>query len=85
MTKIKDIEQIDDKIQDLIQLYRLMWPNFNSVPVVEKVIVALNEAYRANGKLADAIDKGWIEWCAVFVDVWFIQEKMKRLNLNLEP
>tara|TARA_R110000824_G_scaffold171528_1_gene349190 strand:+ start:173 stop:358 length:186 start_codon:yes stop_codon:yes gene_type:complete len=61
MTKIKDIEQIDDKIQDLIQLYRLMWPNFNSVPVVEKVIVALNEAYRANGKLADAIDKGWIE------------------------
>jgi len=61
MTLIDDIEEIDEKIQDLIQLYRLLWPNFNSVPVVEKVIVALNEAYRANGKLADAIDKGWIE------------------------
>jgi len=58
MTLIDDIEEIDEKIQDLIQLYRLLWPNFNSVPVVEKVIVALNEAYRANGKLADAIDKG---------------------------
>ena len=61
MTLIDDVEEIDEKIQDLIQLYRLLWPNFNSVPVVEKVIVALNEAYRANGKLADAIDKGWIE------------------------
>jgi hypothetical protein len=38
-----------------------MWPNFNSHPVVERVIVALNEAYRSNGKLADALDKGWIE------------------------
>ena len=61
MTLINDIEEIDEKIQDLIQLYRLMWPNFNSHPVVERVVVALNEAYRANGKLADAIDKGWIE------------------------
>ncbi len=61
MTIINDIEEIDEKIQDLIQLYRLMWPNFNSHPVVERVVVALNEAYRANGKLADAIDKGWIE------------------------
>lgn len=61
MTLMNDIEEIDEKIQDLIQLYRLMWPNFNSVPVVEKVIVALNEAYSANGKLADAIDKGWIK------------------------
>ena len=61
MTIMNDIEEIDEKIQDLIQLYRLMWPNFNSHPVVERVVVALNEAYRANGKLADAIDKGWIE------------------------
>lgn len=61
MSKLETVEVIDEKIQDLIQLYRLMWPNFNSVPVVEKVIVALNEAYRANGKLADAIDKGWIK------------------------
>ena len=61
MAKIDDVELIDEKIQDLIQLYRLMWPNFNSHPVVERVIVALNEAYRANGKLADALDKGWIE------------------------
>tara|TARA_R110001632_G_C11255962_1_gene409373 strand:- start:637 stop:822 length:186 start_codon:yes stop_codon:yes gene_type:complete len=61
MTIMDDVEEIDEKIQDLIQLYRLMWPNFNSVPVVEKVIVALNEAYRANGKLADAIDKGWVK------------------------
>ena len=61
MTLMNDIEEIDEKIQDLIQLYRLMWPNFNSHPVVERVVVALNEAYRANGKLADAIDKGWIK------------------------
>tara|TARA_R110000737_G_scaffold345673_1_gene374490 strand:+ start:213 stop:401 length:189 start_codon:yes stop_codon:yes gene_type:complete len=61
MSKIDSVEAIDDKIQDLIQLYRLMWPNFNSHPVVERVVEALNEAYRSNGKLADALDKGWIE------------------------
>ena len=61
MSKMDTVEDIDGKIQDLIQLYRLMWPNFNSHPVVERVIVALNEAYHANGKLADALDKGWIE------------------------
>lgn len=61
MSLIDDIEEIDDKILDIIHLYRLMWPKFNSVPVVERVIVALNEAYKANGKLADAIDKGWIK------------------------
>lgn len=59
-TTLEHIELIDDKILDLIQLYRLMWPNFNSHPVVERVIYALHEAYRSNAKLADALDKGWI-------------------------
>lgn len=61
MCLIDDIEEIDDKILDIIHLYRLMWPNFNSKPLVEAVIIALNQAYKANGKLADAIDKGWIK------------------------
>jgi hypothetical protein len=54
MSKMDTVEDIDGKILDLVQLYRLMWPDFNSHPVVERV-------YHANGKLADALDKGWIE------------------------
>ncbi len=51
-------EEIDDKIQDIIYAIRLKYPRFNRTPV-EKVIVRLNDAYRASGKVADAIDKGW--------------------------
>ena len=49
---------IDDKIQDIISLIRLKYPKFNRTPV-EKVVVRLNDAYRASGKVADTIDKGW--------------------------
>ena len=48
---------IDDKIQDIIYLIRLKYPRFNNTPI-EKVIVKLSDAYRASGKVADAIDKG---------------------------
>lgn len=51
--------EIDDKIQDLIQLIRSRHTRFNNTPV-EKVIVRLNDAYRASGQVADAIDKGWL-------------------------
>ena len=61
MSKIDSVEAIDEKILDLVQLYRLMWPDFNSHPVVERVYELLMNAYHANGKLADALDKGWIE------------------------
>jgi len=60
-SKIDTIEGLDERILDIIDLLRLMWPNFNSVPPAEKVIHHLNEAYKANGKLADAIDKGWVK------------------------
>jgi len=53
-------QDIDDKIQDIIYLIRLKYPKFNNTPI-EKVIVRLNDAYRASGKVADAIDKGWIK------------------------
>lgn len=53
-------EEIDDKIQDLIQLIRVKHTKFNGTPV-EKVIVRLNDAYRASGEVSDAIDKGWIK------------------------
>jgi len=59
--KITTIEEIDDKLQDLIQLYRLMWPNFNAIGPVDKVVQLLHEAYKANGQLADAIDKEWVK------------------------
>lgn len=52
-------EQIDDKILDIIDLIRLKYRKFNGTPV-EKVIVSLNQAYKASGKVADAIDKGWL-------------------------
>lgn len=52
--------EIDDKIQDLIQLIRSRHTRFNNTPV-EKVIVRLNDAYRASGQVADAIDKGWLQ------------------------
>ena len=52
-------EQIDDKILDIIDLIRLKYRKFNGTPV-EKVIVSLNQAYKSSGKVADAIDKGWL-------------------------
>tara|TARA_R100000353_G_scaffold170999_1_gene135132 strand:- start:549 stop:740 length:192 start_codon:yes stop_codon:yes gene_type:complete len=51
--------EIDDKILDIIDLIRTKYPKFNRTPV-EKVIVKLYDAYRASGKVADAIDKGWV-------------------------
>ena len=51
--------EIDDKILDIIDLIRAKYPKFNRTPV-EKVIVKLYDAYRASGKVADAIDKGWM-------------------------
>ena len=57
---IHEIEAIDEKILDLIDLMRLIFPKFNNTPT-EKVIVALNDAYKANGKLADLVDKGWVK------------------------
>ena len=60
-SKMDAIESIEDQILDLVELMRALFPNFNSIPVAEKVIVGLNQLYRDTGKLADAIDKGWIE------------------------
>jgi len=50
---------IDDKILDLIDLIRAKYPKFTRTPV-EQVVVRLHDAYRSSGKVADAIDKGWI-------------------------
>ena len=55
------IADIDGRILDIMDLYRAIWPNFNSVGPVDKVMSALYDAYKSNGKLADAIDKGWIQ------------------------
>ena len=46
---------IDDKILDLIDLIRAKYPKFSGNPV-EQVVVRLYDAYRASGKVADAID-----------------------------
>ena len=54
-------QAIDDHIMDAMQLLRLAYPNFNSVPYVGPIMEYLNKAYRASGKAADAVDKGWIK------------------------
>ena len=54
------IQDIDGRILDIIDLYRAIWPKFNNTPV-DPVISKLYEAYKANGKLADAVDKGWVK------------------------
>ena len=54
------IADIDGRILDIIDLYRSIWVNFNSIGPVDSVISSLYDAYKANGKLADAVDKGWI-------------------------
>ena len=54
------IEEVDNRILDIIELYRAIWPAFNRTPV-ERVITTLHDAYEANGKLADAVDKGWVK------------------------
>lgn len=59
--KIATLEEIDNRIMEIIDLVRLMWPNFNSVPYAGPVVEALHAAYKANGKLADALDKGWVK------------------------
>jgi len=61
MTKMDAIMDVEDRILDLVELMRALFPNFNSIPRAEKVIVGLNQLYRDTGKLADAIDKGWVE------------------------
>jgi hypothetical protein len=53
--------RIDEEILDLIQLLRSRWPNFNSVPSIEAIIVPLNTAYKASGKAADLMDRGHLE------------------------
>lgn len=53
-------QDIDDRIYDIIHLIRLKHPKFNGTPI-EKVIVKLSDAYYASGKVADSIDKGWIQ------------------------
>tara|TARA_R110000823_G_scaffold300212_1_gene420986 strand:+ start:63 stop:263 length:201 start_codon:yes stop_codon:yes gene_type:complete len=57
---MKAIEEVDTRLLDIIELYRAIWPRFNSTPV-DPVISKLYDAYKANGKLADAIDKGWVK------------------------
>lgn len=52
---------IDDKIWDIIYLLRLKWPDFNQYPSIEKIIVALNDAYKASGKAADLMERGHIK------------------------
>tara|TARA_Y100000004_G_scaffold50826_1_gene56136 strand:- start:79 stop:267 length:189 start_codon:yes stop_codon:yes gene_type:complete len=52
-------EAIDDRILDLIDLIRAKHPKFTRTPI-EKVVVRLYDAYKASGKVADAIDKGWL-------------------------
>lgn len=59
--KLETLEEIDSRIMELIELMRLMYPNFNDIPFAGMVVESLFAAYRANGKLADAIDKGWVE------------------------
>lgn len=52
-------EEIDDKIYDIIEVIRAKHPKFNGTPI-EKVVQLLYDAYRASGKVADAVDKGWL-------------------------
>lgn len=54
-------QAIDDHILDAIQLIRLKWSNFNSIPMVDKIVANLHTAYKASGHAADAMDKGWIQ------------------------
>jgi sulfur relay (sulfurtransferase) DsrC/TusE family protein len=53
--------RIDDDILDLLDLLRARWRNFNQVPPIEKLIVSLNQAYKASGKAADLMDRGHLE------------------------
>jgi len=55
------LEEIDGRILDLIDLFRLMYPNFNSIGPVDKVVQLLNDAYKANGQLYALIHKGWVK------------------------
>ena len=53
-------QDVDGRIEDIIYLIRLKYPKFNGTPI-EKVVVKLNDAYKAAGNVCDAIDKGWIQ------------------------
>lgn len=53
--------RIDEEILDLVQLLRSRWPNFNSIPSIEAIIVPLHTAYKASGKAADLMDRGHLE------------------------
>ena len=54
-------QTIDDHLLDALQLIRARWTNFNSIPIVDKLVRQINEAYRSSGTAADMEDRGFIE------------------------
>jgi len=42
--EIEEVEEVADKIQDLIELLRCLYPNFNSLPDIDKAMCHLIDA-----------------------------------------
>jgi hypothetical protein len=42
--EIEEVEEVADKIQDLIELLRCLYPNFNSLPDIDKAVRHLMKA-----------------------------------------
>ena len=59
--RIAALEELEDKMLDMVELMRALFPNFNSIPPAEKVIVGLNQLYRDTGKLVDVMEKGLVK------------------------
>jgi hypothetical protein len=59
--RIDALEELEDKMLDMVELMRALFPNFNSIPPAEKVIVGLNQLYRDTGKLVDVMEKGLVK------------------------
>jgi len=51
--EIEEVEEVADKIQDLIELLRCLYPNFNSIPNID---LAMRELIDARNHLFDHHD-----------------------------
>ena len=51
---LRTLEDIEDRIEDILQLMRLAYPNFNSIPHADRMMQLLNKSNNALWHLQEA-------------------------------
>jgi len=51
---LRTLEDVEDRLQDIIQLLRAIYPNFNSIPHADEMMQLLNKSNNALWHLQEA-------------------------------